>query len=229
MRGRGQGRATAHGPRVLVAAVMALGMVVVQPSPARADVFGTTFFPSHWGPNPWVSVPPTNPWYRWVAVIDNTGDPEFSAQIQTFVQIINHLHNNYNVHFPVFTYHTNTIYGGDPCGLGPAHFLIVCKEEALGGSGSPAVPGSASIFAGPQDHIFYAVARIRPSVTNGWCAGDRFTLVVQLLSNTLGLDQNLTNPDSALFPTIPVGRCSFNGWTPADLDRMNQIYNHLVG
>jgi hypothetical protein len=53
--------------------------------------------------------------------------------------------------------------------------------------------------------------------------------VVQLISNSLGLDQNLTNSASALFPTIPIGRCTMNGWTQAELDRLNLMYSHSAG
>jgi len=66
-------------------------------------------------------------------------------------------------------------------------------------------------------------------VVDPWCTGDKFTVVVQLMSNALGLDQNLSNPASAMFPTLPVGRCTFNGWTQAELDRMNLMYSHAVG
>ena len=74
------------------------------------------------------------------------------------------------------------------------------------------------------------IARFRPSVVDPWCAGDKFTVVVQLISNTLGLDRQPDQPRRRpCIPTIPVGRCTLNGWTQAELDRMNQMYSHSVG
>ncbi len=208
----------------------AVSMLALQPSPALADTYSDNFFPAHWVPYPHISVPPEHPYYRAVVLIDNTGDPSLSQQIQTFAQIINSLHNGYNSRYPVILYYQNIhMAPGQPCALGPAGWLIVCKDQTLGGSESATAPGAAQIFSGVADHIYYAVARFRPSVVDPWCAGDKFTVVVQILSNTLGLDQNLTNPDSALFPTLPVGRCTYNGWTWPDLDRMNQMYSHQAG
>ncbi len=205
-------------------------MLTAQTTPARADAFSNDFFPAHWVPYPHITVSPDHPFYRAVVVIDNTGDASLSQQIQTFALIINHLHNAYNPHYPVLLYYKDIpMAPGQPCALGPAGWLIVCKDETLGGAASATAPGAANIYSGLANHIYYAVARMRPSVVDPWCAGDKFTVVVQLLSNTLGLDQNLTNPDSALFPTIPVGRCTYNGWTWAEIDRMNQMYSHQAG
>jgi hypothetical protein len=32
-----------------------------------------------------------------------------------------------------------------------------------------------------------------------------------------------------MYPTIPLGGCTLVGWTQAELDRMNLMYNHAVG
>lgn len=219
--------------RTAAAVMTAVAVLALQPAPARADTFANNFFPAHWGPNQHVAVPPANPYYRSVAVIDNTGDPSLSQHLQTFAQIINALHNGYNTNYPVVLYYQNVFFApGQPCALGPPQFLILCKDETLGGSGgSPTTPGSAAIFPGPApaNHIFYAIGRFRPSVVDAMCAGDKFTLAVQIFSNTLGLDYNLTNPASAMHPTIPLGRCTLTGWTQAELDRMNLMYSHPVG
>jgi hypothetical protein len=218
--------------RTAVAVMATVTLLTVQPTPARADTFAGNFFPSHWGPYPHISVPPSSPFYRAVVLIDNTGDAALNAHIQLFSQIINNLHNGYNSNYPVILYYKDIVFvPGQPCALGAPGWLIACKDETLGGTGSPTAPGSAAIFpsGAPANHIFYATARFRPSIADPLCAGDKFTLVVQLISNTLGLDQNLTNPASALYPTIPVGRCTYNGWTGAELDRMNLMYNHSVG
>ena len=218
--------------RTTAAVMTAVAVLALQPAPARADTFGTNFFPGHWGPNQHLTVPPENPYYRSVAVIDNTGDPSLSQHIQTFAQIMNALHNGYNTNYPVILYYQNILFAaGQPCALGPPQFLVLCKDETLGGSASPTAPGSAAIFPGPApaNHIFYAIGRFRPSLVDPMCAGDKFSLVVQIFSNTLGLDYNLSNSASAMFPTIPLGRCTLTGWTQAELDRMNLMYNHSVG
>lgn len=208
----------------------AVAVLALQPTPARADTFATNFFPTHWGPNQHLTVPVENPYYRSVALIDNTGDPSLSQHIQVFAQIINHLHNTYNSAYPVILYYQNIHFQqGQPCALGPPQFAVLCKDETLGGSASITAPGSAAIFPGPANHIFYAIGRFRPSVVDPMCTGDKFTLAVQITSNVLGLDYNLTNPASAMHPTIPLGRCTLNGWTQAELDRMNLMYNHLAG
>lgn len=217
--------------RIAVTVMAALAMLGVQPTPARADTYGTAFFPAHWGPNPYVgTLPPENPYYRSIYLVDNTNDPSLTQHIGTMAQIMNYLHINYNANFPVVLYYNNFHFApGDPCAKGPAQVLVVCKDESLGGTGSAGAPGTAEVFPGPANHIFFAVARFRPSVVDPWCAGDKFTVVVQLISNALGLDQNLSNPASALFPTIPIGRCTLTGWTQSDLDRMNLMYNHFSG
>ncbi len=216
--------------RTAVAGVLALVVVAVQPAPARADTFGTDFFPAHWGPNPYVgAVPPQNLNYRAVYLIDNTNDPSLSQHIQTMANIINYLHVVYNPNFPVIAVFKDYHFAvGDPCALGPAQFLVVCKAETIEGVAAGA-PGAAEIFPGPANHIYFAVARIRPSVVDPWCSNDKFRLAVQLISNTLGLDQNLSNSASALFPTILVGGCTFTGWTEAEFHRMNLMYSHLTG
>ena len=218
--------------RTTVAVVAAVTVLTLQPTPARADTFGTAFFPAHWGPNPHLTVPSASPFYRSIALIDNTGDPSLSQHIQLFAQIMNALHNGYNANYPVFLYYPNIFFSpGNPCALGPQQYLVVCKDESLGGVASPSAPGTAAIFPGPApaNHIFYGLVRYRPSVVDPWCAGDKFTVTVQLVSNALGLDQNLTNQVSAMFPTLPIGRCTLNGYTQAELDRLNQMYSHPVG
>ncbi len=215
-----------------MAVTAAVAVLALQPTPARADTFATNFFPSHWGPNIHLTVPTSSPYYRSVAVIDNTGDPSLSQHIQTMSQIMNALHNGYNTNYPVILYYQNIHFAqGQPCALGPPQFLVLCKDETLGGSANPSAPGSAAIFPGPApaNHIFYAIGRFRPSLADPMCTGDKFSLVVQIFSNTLGLDYNLTNPASAMFPTIPLGRCTMTGWTQAELDRMNLMYNHVAG
>ena len=215
--------------RISVAVVAALAVLAVQPAPARADTFDNTFFPHHWGPNPYVTLPPANLFYRSVYVIDNTGDPALSRHIQRFTEIINYVHVVYNPNYPVLLYYKDFhLAPGNPCADGPAQFLVVCKDETPAGGG-PTTPGTASIATQFASHIFNANASFRPSVVDPWCDADKLTLVVQLLSNTLGLDDNLTNPASSQFPTIPVGRCTANGWTAAEFDRMNQSYSHAVG
>jgi hypothetical protein len=216
--------------RMAVAVVLATAVLAVQPAPARADTFANNFFPAHWGPMPYLTVPPGNVFYRSVGLIDNTGDPSLSAQIQSFVNAVNYVQAVYNPNYPVLLYFKDAFFTpGSPCALAPAQYLVICKDETLGGTGSAGAPGSAAIFPDPANHIRFAIARIRPSVVDPWCAGDKFTVVAQLLSNTLGIDQNLTNPASALFPTIPIGRCTFNGWTNAEFHRMNQMYSHAAG
>jgi hypothetical protein len=219
--------------RTATAVMAAVTVLALQPTPARADTFGTNFFPAHWGPNQHLTVPTNSPYYRSVAVIDNTGDPSLSQHIQTFAQIMNALHNGYNSTYPVVLYYQNIFFSpGQPCALGPPQFVVLCKDETLGGGGvSPAAPGSAAIFPGPApaNHIFYAIGRFRPSLIDPMCAGDKFRMVVQIFSNTMGLDYNLTNSNSAMYPTIPLGGCTLVGWTQAELDRMNLMYNHAVG
>jgi hypothetical protein len=213
----------------MAALVLAVGVLAVQPTPARADTFGTNFFPAHWGPNPYLTVAPSNPYYRSVGLIDNTGDPALSQHIQVFAQIINYVHTVYNPNYPVMLYLKDYHFApGNPCAPGPQQFLVVCKDETLGGTGSSA-PGTAVITTAFASHIYNAVARFRPGAVDTWCDNDKFTLVVQLISNTLGLDHNLTQPLSAMYPTIPVGRCTLNGWTLAEFDRLNQMYSHSVG
>jgi hypothetical protein len=218
--------------RTATAVMAAVAVLAIQPTPARADTFATNFFPAHWGPNQHLTVATNHPYYKSVAVIDNTGDPSLSQHIQTFAQIINALHNGYNTNYPVILYYQNIAFApGQPCALGPPQFLVLCKDETLGGTGSPSAPGSAAIFPGPApaNHIFYAIGRFRPSLVDPMCSGDKFRLVVQIFSNTLGLDYNLSNGASAMFPTIPLGGCGLVGWTQAELDRMNLMYNHAVG
>ena len=194
-----------------------------------ADSFQNVYFPAHWGPNPHLSVPPQTYFYRSIGLLDNTGDPALSQQIQTFVQIVNYLRTNYNPNYPVVLYYKDLFVApGDPCRQGPPQYVVVCRDESLGGTGSATAPGAASIARGTNNHILYGSVRFRPSVVNPMCPGAKFTLAARLISNTLGLDHNLTNPASAMFPTIPAGRCTFNGWTEADLDRMNLMYNHRV-
>jgi hypothetical protein len=217
----------------MAALLLAIGVLAVQPTPARADTFDNTFYPAHWGPSQYfTSVAPSSPYYRSVFVIDNTGDPSLSQHIQLLVQVLNNVHNTYNTNYPVLLYYKDIYFAaGQPCAPGAAQFIIVCKDEALGGDPTPGAPGISEISpsGAPLHHIYYAIARIRPSVVNPWCAGDKFTLVVQLISNTLGLDHNLTNPASAMYPTIPIGRCTMNGWTQAEFLRMNTMYSHGVG
>ena len=215
--------------RTLVAVMAALAVLAVQPTPARADVHDNVFFPHHFGPNPWVSVPADSVVYRSVYLLDNTADPVLNDQIQYFAHVMNYLHVVYNQNYPVIFVFRNIHFApGQPCARGAAQYVIVCKDEALGGQ--PAgVPGTVEIQTQFANHINNAVARFRPSVVDPWCHGDKFTLVGQLLSNTLGLDDNLTNPSSGMFPTLPVGRCTIHGWTEADALRFNQAYNHAIG
>jgi len=175
-------------------------------------------------------VPPQDLTYRAVYLIDNTNDPSLSQHIQVMAHIINYLHVHLNPNYPVIAVFKDVhMAPGNPCALGPAQFLIVCKDEAFGGGAAAGVPGVAEIFPDPSDHIVFAVARFRPSVVDPWCSNDKFRLAVQLVSNTLGLDQNLTNSASALFPTILVGGCTPAGWTAAEFYRMHSMYSHLVG
>jgi hypothetical protein len=205
-------------------------MLATLPSPARADTFDDTFFPAHWGPNPYLSVPAANPYYRSVAVIDNTGDPSLSQWIQVFSQVMNQLHNGYNGHYPVMLYHQNVFFApGNPCAPGPAQFLVLCKSEALDPSSSPGDPGFTGMNIDFNEHIQNAVTMFRPSVVDPRCPGDKFTLVIHGFSSALGLDDNLSNVASAMYPALPVGRCTFNGYTLADLDRLSSQYNHAVG
>ena len=215
--------------RISVAVVAALAVLALQPSPARADTFDTTFFPHHWGPNPYVAVPAESVVYRSIYLLDNTADPVLNQQIQYFANVINYLHVVYNSNYPVIFVFKNIFFTpGNPCAPGASQYLIVCKDEILGGQ--PAgVPGTAELTTQFANHIFNAVARFRPSVVDPWCEADKFTFVGQLISNTLGLDDNLTNPSSGMFATLPVGRCTVQGWTGAEFGRMNQIYNHAIG
>jgi len=48
---------------------------VYDPAPAPVNTFSDGLFPAHWGPNPHITVPSSSPYYRSVALIDNTGDP----------------------------------------------------------------------------------------------------------------------------------------------------------
>ncbi len=207
-----------------------MAMPAVVPSPARADVFDSTFFPAHFGPNPYLSVAPANPYYRSVAVIDNTNDPALSQWIQVLSRVMNDLHNGYNGNYPVMLYYQNINFAaGNPCALGPPQFLVLCKSEALDPDSSPGDPGFTGINVDFNEHITNAVTMFRPSVVDPLCTGDKFTLVVFGFVSALGLDDNLTNPGSAMFPGFSPGRCTFNGLTLPDLDRMSSAYNHPVG
>ncbi|MEA2827343.1 MAG: hypothetical protein QOG43_1782 [Actinomycetota bacterium] len=209
---------------------VAVAMVAVVPSPARADVFDSTFFPSHFGPNPYLSVAPANPYYRSVAVIDNTNDPSLSQWIQVFSRVMNDLHNGYNGNYPVMLYYQNILFApGDTCSPGPSQFVVLCKSEALDPVSTPGDPGFTGINVDVNEHITTAVTMFRPSVVDPLCTGDKFTLVIHGFAGALGVDDNLTNPASALSPAFPVGRCTFNGLTLPDLDRISAAYNHPVG
>ncbi len=215
--------------RTSVAVMAALAVLAMQPTPARADTFENTFFPHHWGPNPYVAVPADSVVYRSIYLLDNTGVPTLNSQIQYFANVINYLHVVYNANYPVIFVFKNIYFApGQPCAPGASQYLIVCKDEFLGGA-APGVPGGAEITTQFANHIYNATARFRPSVVDPWCEGDKFTFVAQLISNTLGLDDNLTNPLSAMYSVIPVGRCTINGWTAAEFGRMNQMYSHAIG
>jgi len=205
---------------------------VYDPAPAPVNTFSAGFFPAHWGPNPHITVPSSSPYYRSVALIDNTGDPSLSQHIQVFAQIVNALHNGYNANYPVFLYYQNiNLAPGQPCAPGPPQYLVVCKDETLGGIGSPGQAAFTTLLPNPRpaNHILNAIVRIRPSIVNPWCSADKFTLVVQQVGTALGLDANLTNRTSAMFPTIPAGRCTTNGWRQAELDRLTLMYSHSTG
>ena len=130
----------------------------------------------------------------------------------------------------MFLYYQNVVFGGNPCGLGPQQFLVVCKDETLGGRLrlAPAPPPSSRPRPRPTTSSTGSSATSRASSTPG-ARTTSSRLTVQLISNALGLDQNLTNPLSAMFPTIPVGRCTLNGYTQAELDRLNSMYSHATG
>ena len=103
--------------------------------PAGADTYANNFFPSHWGPNQYFTVPPENPYYRSIILIDNTGDPSLSVHIQTMAQIVNSLHIGYNANYPVILYYKDLWLAADqPCAVGPTQFSVICKDQTLGGS-----------------------------------------------------------------------------------------------
>ena len=216
--------------RAVAAVTVAVSALTIPSTPAGADTYANNFFPSHWGPNPYFNVPPENPAYRAVILIDNTGDPSLSVHIKTMADIVNSLHLGYNANYPVVLYYKDFwLAPNQPCAVGPSQWAVICKDQSLGGSSSATAPASAAIWNGAANHIFYALGRFRPSIVDAMCAGDKFTLAVQVVSNLLGLDYNLSDPNSAMYPTLPLGRCSFNGWVAADIDRMNQMYNHFAG
>jgi len=216
--------------RAVAALTVAASALTIPATPAGADTYANNFFPSHWGPNQYFTVPPENPYYRSIILIDNTGDPSLSVHIQTMAQIVNSLHIGYNANYPVILYYKDLwLAAGQPCAVGPTQFAVICKDQTLGGSPSATAPASAAIWNGGVNHIYYALGRFRPSIMDPMCAGDKFTLAVQVVSNMLGLDYNLSDPSSAMYPTLPLGRCTFNGWVQADVDRMNQMYNHFSG
>ena len=209
---------------------IAMAMPVVVPSAAGADVFDSTFFPAHFGPNPYLTVPTTSPYYRSVAVIDNTNDPSLSQWIQVLSRVMNDLHNGYNGNYPVMLYYQNILFApGDACAPGPPQFLVLCKSEALDPISTPGDPGFTGIDVDFNEHITAAVTMFRPSVVDPLCTADKFTLVVHGFIGALGVDDNLTNPASGLAPSFPVGRCAYAGLTLPDLDRMSSAYNHPVG
>jgi len=230
-RSSGAGRLWAgRAMRAVAAVTVAVSALTIPSTPAGADTYANNFFPSHWGPNPYFNLPPEHLAYRSVYLIDNTGDPSLSVHIKTMADIVNSLHLGYNANYPVIFYYKDFhLAAGQPCAVGATQFAVICKDETLGGSPSATAPASAAIWNGGVNHIFYALGRFRPSVVDPMCAGDKFTLAVQVVSNLLGLDYNLSDPSSAMYPTLPLGRCTFNGWVGPDLVQMNQMYSHFAG
>jgi hypothetical protein len=164
-----------------------------------------------------------------VAVIDNTGDPNLSQWIQAFSQMMNAL-REYNPRYPVILYYQNVLFApGNPCAAGPSQYVVLCRSETLDPSAPSGAASSTALTLDSKAHIIQAVTRFRPSAVDGRCPADRFALVLRGFSAALGLGDNPSDPASALYPTFAAGRCTYNGYTLADLDRLTAQYNHAVG
>jgi len=196
---------------------------------AAITVTASLAAPAHWGPNPYVTGPSTSPYYRSIAVIDNTGDPSLSQWIQAYSNVINNLHNNYNAQYPVVLYYQNINFApGNPCAPGPAQYIVLCKNTTLN-SAAGGAPFFTALTLNSSPHAIQAVTTFKSSVVDPLCVQDKFTLVGHAFAGALGLSDNLTEQASAMYPSFTLGRCTYNGYTQADLDRLSGQYNHSVG
>lgn len=207
--------------------VMAFGLaVIVPPSPPASAALDPNCWYCHWGPNPYLNVPVSDPYYRSVALIDNTGNPAISAWIQLWANQMNDIHNTYNSRWPVFLYYQNIIFGGsDPqpaCNLGPAQYIVVCMRPPSSFSGGDTARGGTVNYTIATKHILQARVAFS-TVYNGACAGDLQVVVTHELGHTMQIGHS-TEAGSVMRAINPLGQCAYRGYTGGDINDINFMY-----